>query len=321
MLNPTTIHAAVAVLAVFFSTATCNRAVAAFVNGDFITYWQNSWGEPGTTAGQVLSAHYYAVFAPSGVLDLGLPGSSMSFTGPSHVLAYLPASGSDGTLTGINDNPTSTTSGTFGGDVLALHLNIVFADAGLLGTGATAFGDLALANFIHLPNINNMSVREFLANENSLLGNGPGIYNIGLTASILDALNQSFQGGIVSAWAQDHLRLPVDMRGDFNQDGTVDAADYVVWRKTIYPIDPDAAAQYAAWRASFGNTTLSSAAQAVVPEPSTFGLALLALLGLASRRRRVAAGSVRTSNHYLGRSSCSASVLFAVISRSCRCSL
>ena len=47
-----------------------------------------------------------------------------------------------------------------------------------------------------------------------------------------------------SAW-QVFLSLP----GDFNHDGTVDAADYVVWRKT-----DGTQAEYNTWRTHFGQT-------------------------------------------------------------------
>ncbi len=58
--------------------------------------------------------------------------------------------------------------------------------------------------------------------------------------------------------------------GDFNFDGVVDAADYVVWRKTI-----GAAPEYQAWRENFGASSggaggLASATEygaTIVPEP------------------------------------------------------
>jgi hypothetical protein len=59
------------------------------------------------------------------------------------------------------------------------------------------------------------------------------------------------------------------MPGDYNIDGTVDAADYVVWRKTMNTT-PD----YETWRASYGSTvgaggvTSSSGDSASVPEPA-----------------------------------------------------
>jgi hypothetical protein len=51
--------------------------------------------------------------------------------------------------------------------------------------------------------------------------------------------------------------------GKFNDDGTVDAADYVVWRKNDGTL-----AGYDAWRANFGATSGSGPSSgATVPEP------------------------------------------------------
>jgi hypothetical protein len=77
--------------------------------------------------------------------------------------------------------------------------------------------------------------------------------------------------------------------GDFNEDGTVDAADYVVWRKhagttTPLPNDPHGGMigsnQFNTWRANFGNIfgSGSSLADSAVPEPSS---AVLLVIGLA----------------------------------------
>jgi hypothetical protein len=72
--------------------------------------------------------------------------------------------------------------------------------------------------------------------------------------------------------------------GDFNGNGTVDAADYVLWRNGG-PLQNDPtpgvdAADYDFWRARFGNTAAGgngSAAVASVPEPAT-ALQLFAVL-------------------------------------------
>ena len=69
--------------------------------------------------------------------------------------------------------------------------------------------------------------------------------------------------------------------GDYNGNGVVDAADYVVWRKT-----DGTPAGYNAWRTHFGQTAATSAAQAAVPEPDTAGLVLVGLLGMVRRRTR-----------------------------------
>ena len=62
--------------------------------------------------------------------------------------------------------------------------------------------------------------------------------------------------------------------GDFNRDGTIDAADYVVWRKGV-GIAPTPE-NYNLWRANFGRTVgESSASNATVPEPAAAWLLVL----------------------------------------------
>jgi len=73
-----------------------------------------------------------------------------------------------------------------------------------------------------------------------------------------------------------------DPAGDYNNDGTVDAADYVVWRKT-----DGTQAGYNFWRANFGQPAGSGAgagAIVAVPEPTTLVLILLGTSAFFSRR-------------------------------------
>jgi hypothetical protein len=70
--------------------------------------------------------------------------------------------------------------------------------------------------------------------------------------------------------------------GDFNQDGVIDAADYVTWRKDAGNIYTPA--HYYAWRAGFGHNLGSGATDhASVPEPATL---LLAIAIVAIRLRK-----------------------------------
>jgi hypothetical protein len=75
----------------------------------------------------------------------------------------------------------------------------------------------------------------------------------------------------------------VSLPGDFNNDGKVDAADYVVWRKNTgnssLPNDnglTTQAARFSLWKSSFGNMAGSGAASGAVPEPSALVLAMFA---------------------------------------------
>lgn len=76
--------------------------------------------------------------------------------------------------------------------------------------------------------------------------------------------------------------LPVKTAtGDFNQDGVIDAADYVVWRKglgTTY-----LANEYNVWRAHFGERLSGGAsvgATPAVPEPTTMAIVAMAFIAI-----------------------------------------
>jgi fibronectin-binding autotransporter adhesin len=78
---------------------------------------------------------------------------------------------------------------------------------------------------------------------------------------------QLYSNGIIS----------IALAGDFNFDGQVDAADYVVWRKGLGSTYMQS--DYDVWRANFGTTVGSSAANAsavAVPEPRAASLTVLA---------------------------------------------
>ena len=97
------------------------------------------------------------------------------------------------------------------------------------------------------------------------------------------------------------VALAAALPGDFNFDGEVNAADYLVWRKlsgeTGLGLAADAngdevvdEADYQIWNANFGAIAASTTAvlAASVPEPHCGTLALIAGLGLLSRRKATA---------------------------------
>jgi hypothetical protein len=105
-------------------------------------------------------------------------------------------------------------------------------------------------------------------------------------------------GDIVNGLVQ--YFVPAGVNGDYNNNGVVDAADYVLWRKhlntpTTLPNDSTpgvALGDYTVWRTNFGRTASGSGASlSAVPEPATSQLALVLVFTfmLAGTRRSIPA--------------------------------
>jgi hypothetical protein len=70
---------------------------------------------------------------------------------------------------------------------------------------------------------------------------------------------------------------------DYNEDGVIDSADYVAWRK----LDINGADGYEAWVRSFGEAAGSGGNASQVPEPTfTLLLNIAPVIALARRRGR-----------------------------------
>lgn len=93
--------------------------------------------------------------------------------------------------------------------------------------------------------------------------------------------------------------MPVEaagLSGDFNNDGTVDAADYTLWRDNLGAADESSinnlgdgnngvdSADYALWKGNFGMTAGGGSGSAI-PEPASASMVLLAGIALSLRRR------------------------------------
>lgn len=83
---------------------------------------------------------------------------------------------------------------------------------------------------------------------------------------------------------------PAGVPGDYNGDGTVNAADYTLWRDggtllnevaTLGTVTPE---DYTEWKARFGNSGAGSGS--AVPEPAGCSLAVIALLSVMGLHRR-----------------------------------
>jgi hypothetical protein len=68
------------------------------------------------------------------------------------------------------------------------------------------------------------------------------------------------------------------LRGDYNDDGAVDSADYVVWREGLGCMYTPG--DYPVWRAHFGQTAASFVMNATVPEPESLVMIWAGILAI-----------------------------------------
>ncbi|HEV8038277.1 MAG TPA: PEP-CTERM sorting domain-containing protein [Bryobacteraceae bacterium] len=179
--------------------------------GDETTYNQGVWGAPPDNVGAVLlAADFDTVYAATGGVIVGsLSGFTMVFIDVDSVLVYQPSVGPYAPLNSSVLDPVTTSSGAFGGDVLALEFNVDFSDAGFLpATSGIPFGNLLLEGFSTLPQLDGLTVRQFLGDMNTLLGGGSTIVSIDDLGTIVNELNSSFSSGTPNQFAQDHLVAP-----------------------------------------------------------------------------------------------------------------
>jgi hypothetical protein len=105
-----------------------------------------------------------------------------------------------------------------------------------------------------------------------LIGYNPGEGIQGYWKGLLDEL-KIFDRALS---ATEITALATILEGDFNADGKVDAADYVVWRKNGMSVQ-----DYAVWRSHFGETAgggmgAMDGSSNNVPEPLSFAFLLIA---------------------------------------------
>lgn len=177
-------------------------------DGEFFTYTQGGWGArpQGGNPGRILATNFGTVY-PAGV-EVGIPGTagySMKFGSAPAVDRYLPAGGTPRKLDRDYVNPTRTAAGVFGGQVLALQLNVDFCNAGVTRGSGGDLGVLKLRNTG--TSLDGRTIREILAIANSVLGGGPlpAGYTVATLNNLVTNLNEAFPNGVWSGWAKQHL--------------------------------------------------------------------------------------------------------------------
>jgi hypothetical protein len=192
----------------FAQTSLVNGSSCGWKNGDLVTYGQGEYGSSTGTAETLLINNYSAVYkSTGGAFIIGDQSKYYEgFDSGTALHEYLPQSGTAGILDAVLIDPTNSASGTFGGNVATLKLNVDFSDASVLsGSAGLRFGDLLICGISTPSGVNGTTVREFLSTANTVLGVTSTLFS----ASDLDAvalqLNASFDSGTPSTFAQAHL--------------------------------------------------------------------------------------------------------------------
>jgi hypothetical protein len=135
----------------------------------------------------------------------GTGGKTMRFNGATYVERYLPAGKTPNKLDGNYTNPTTTSSGVFGGQVLSLQLNVDFNAAGIIDGVDGSIGNLRLCNTG--TSLDGKTINEILAAANKALGGGlrPTGYTYSSLNDLVTHLNEAFDNCNVSTWALQHL--------------------------------------------------------------------------------------------------------------------
>ncbi len=156
--------------------------------------------------------------------------------------------------------------------------------------------DQNLGTWEQADNVSAFRVSEFNPTGQTSMPGGGTILSLGAlvdaTGTPLKAEDFTFEFSVVGG----------DLGGDYNGDGKVDAADYVVWRKNA-----GTPAEYNTWRTNFGSSgggvgetlqgivsigtlpMIGAGSAAAVPEPSNIGSCLLIASFLSISRRRKSA--------------------------------
>jgi hypothetical protein len=159
--------------------------------GPSCTVTQGGWGA--APHGNNPAAFLAANFPVSGVTIGG--AFSLHFTTAQGVESFLPQGGPPSFLNASATNPTTSSAGVFGGQVLALELNVTLkGDGGLVlfGTGTSLDGK---------------TLTQVLAAANLALGGGalPAGFTYSSLNDLVDDINNAFDGCSATAWATAHL--------------------------------------------------------------------------------------------------------------------
>jgi hypothetical protein len=249
---------------------------------------------------------------PTSVEGVPTPTSSMAFTSTGELLAgaFQDASGAGGGIAISNSSvsafpgylvaPSPAINGATG---LMIHDGHIYV-SGLFSSNIRRF---ALSNGQMDPSWGISGVvfpqdleeapdgNGFLAGILGFAAGGGRISRYAFDGTFLSTFAEPSEDGFAEATA--FVVVPTLLFGDFNADGVVDAADYVVWRNAsptdTLPNDDTPgvvdASDYNDWRSNFGKSEPASSAALgtnAAPEPASVLLLFIAILAGSAVRNR-----------------------------------
>ncbi|HEX2473625.1 MAG TPA: hypothetical protein VHK01_02700 [Lacipirellulaceae bacterium] len=234
------------------------------------------------------------------IADFGFPGTYQQYRtgttvgsdGVLPLVAFQPIPMPDGIeAEGINEiafTPAAFPSALRGGLFAGFHGK--FSLGGLQNEeNPVAFVNLATNSYFHI-----------ISNDEPGVGHLDGFHTAEDTLYISDMSPSGALGAAQAGTGRIYAirSVVVELAGDYNGNGLVDAADFVVWRRTLGLTSQLAAdgdrngivdpSDYEVWRQNFGGANdalLPLASNLSVPEPATVALAIISAACMLGARR------------------------------------
>ncbi|TWT37773.1 hypothetical protein KOR34_27360 [Posidoniimonas corsicana] len=168
------------------------------------------------------------------------------------------------------------------------------ADDGMLLLTSTGGSDRTGEEIVKTENFDNSIIYEVDPSNGDFLIRG--LDHVPDASAFVDYQDAGFMFAYIDYVNAPIAPAPLELAGDYNGDGVVDAADYTVWRdnlgETSLPNGETASlgtvdqADYQVWRDNFGASNASVDASQAAPEPTALCLVALGGLAASTGRRR-----------------------------------
>ena len=174
----------------------------------FTTYTQGGWGSSSTSVPGQIRDQYFDLVFPN---DLVLGGTyTLTLTTANAVMNFIPQGGTAYKFIQNYVDPTSTSAGVFGGQLVAATMNVYFDLEGYIGTNTEfTLGELVITS----GPFEGKTVLELLAIANEAIGGGAVPYTYVEISNALTHLNENFDNGTVNHGFLDCPNFPA-MLGD-----------------------------------------------------------------------------------------------------------